>query len=125
MTERSGMAAILVLAVLLLGALLIVPLFGMTMWGPMMRGGMMGGWSCPIGAGCGNPTSSGWGFMFAAVLIPLVFIGILAVGVYFLLTSRSSADGSQAALKILDERYAKGEISKEQYLEMKQHLTKK
>jgi len=93
-------------------------MFGMRMRGPMMMGGgMMGGW--------GYPTRWGWGFMFARMLIPLLFIVLLIVGAYLLLTPRREPMESERAITILDERYAKGEITKEQYLEMKENLTKK
>ena len=78
---------------------------------------MMGGW--------GYPTRWGWGFMFARMLIPLLFIVLLIVGAYLLLTPRREPMESERAITILDERYAKGEITKEQYLEMKENLTKK
>ena len=119
MAQRSGFGIVLVLLVLVIGLLFVVPMLGMLMFGPMMGGGMMGGWSYPAGIG------RGWGFMFAGMLIPLVFVVLLIVGAYYLLTPRGETAGSEAALRILDERYARGEITKDQYVEMKQHLTKK
>jgi len=120
MAQRSGFGIVLALLVLVIGLLFVVPILGMLMFGPvMMGGGMMGGWSYPTGIG------RGWGFMFAGMLIPLVFVVLLVVGAYYLLTPRGETAGSEAALRILDERYARGEITKDQYLEMKQHLTKK
>jgi len=83
----------------------------------MMGGGMMGGW--------GYPGGFGWGFMFIGWLIPLLFVVLVVVGAYFLLAHRGVTGESERALTILNERYAKGEITKEQYLEMKQHLTRK
>jgi len=120
MAQRSGFGIVAVLVLLLIGLLVVVPMFGMFMWGPMMMGGgMMGRWGYSPGTGWG------WGFMFVGMLIPLAFIVLLIVGAYFLLTPRGERTESETALAILDERYAKGEITKEQYLEMKQHLTKK
>ena len=117
MSERSSTAVIVVVVLLLIGLLFILPMLGMWMWRPMMMGGgMMGGWSYPVGVG--------WGFMFLGMLIPLLFIGLLIIGAYYLVTSRSGASSSDAALRILDERYAKGEITEKQYLEMKQNLSK-
>jgi putative membrane protein len=118
--ERSDVGIlVLVLVILLIAVAFFVPMFGIGMWGPMMSGGgMMGGWGYPYG--------TGWGFMFAGMLIPLLFIILVVVGAYFLLSPRTgSRVESEKAISILNERYAKGEISKEQYLEMKENLTKK
>ena len=112
MVEKSSAGVVLV-ALLLAGLLLILPMFGMNMWGRMM----MGGWGCPAGMG--------WRFMFAGMPILLFFIVLIAVGAYFLLTHRGKAGENGKALAILNERYAKGEITKEQYLEAKQQLTSK
>jgi len=108
----------MVLVVLLIGLLLAVSVFGIIYWGPiMMGGGMMGGRGYPFGAG--------WGLMLTGMLIPLGFLILLIIGAYFLLVPRTEAAGNQGALAILDERFAKGEITKTQYLQMKGHLAKK
>ncbi|MBO8126604.1 MAG: SHOCT domain-containing protein [Firmicutes bacterium] len=58
--------------------------------------------------------------------LPLLFLGLILVGGYFLL--RSYLAGTQKALlgedprEILRKRYARGEISKEEYLAMKKDL---
>jgi putative membrane protein len=91
----------------------------------MMGWGMMGGWGAPNGYGWGYPTGLRRGFMLVGMLIPLALIGLLIVGAYLLLKFRVESTGSENALKILDERYAKGEITGEQYSETKQNLSKK
>jgi len=117
MAERSSVGIVVVLGLLFVGLVFLFSMFGMGMWGPMMGGGMMGGWGYPFGMG--------WGFAFAGMLIPLLFIVLLVVGVYLLLAPRGEPAESERALTVLNERYAKAEITKEQYLEMKEHLTKK
>ena len=117
MAERSSVGVVVVLALLLVGLLFIIPIVGMGLWGPMMGCGMMGGW--------GYPGGIGWGFTFVGMLIPFLFIILVVVGAYFLLAHRGETGESQRALTVLNERYAKGEITKEQYLEMKEHLAKK
>lgn len=118
MAERSSTATIVIVVLLLVGVLLLLPMFGMWMIGPMMMGGgMMGGWRHPFGAG--------WSLMLGGMLIPFLFIVLLVVGAYFLLTPRGQRVETERALAILNERYAKGELSKEQYLEMRGQLTKK
>ena len=125
MAQRSNYGIALLLVLLLIGVLFIVPMLGMFMWTRMMGGGMMGGWGAPDGYGWGYPTGMRWGFTFVSMLIPLAIIGLLIVGAYLLLKPRVDPGGSENALRILDERYAKGEITSEQYSEMKQTLSKK
>ncbi|UCD97269.1 MAG: SHOCT domain-containing protein [Candidatus Bathyarchaeota archaeon] len=66
----------------------------------------------------------GSGFMF---LIPIVFLALVMVGIYYFVP-RSPTNGrtlynhDQNALEILKERYARGEITREQYLRMKGEL---
>ena len=115
----------LLLVLLVVGVLFVVPMLGMFMWGPMMGGGMMGGWGAPGGYSWGYPTGMRLGFMFVGILAPLAFIGLLIVGAYLLLKPRVESAGSEDALRILDERYAKGEITSEQYSEMKKNLSDK
>ena len=73
----------------------------------------------------GYPTRVGWGFMFAGMLVLFFFIALLIVGAYLLLSHREHVGDNEKALSILNERYAKGELTEKQYLEMKGHLTKK
>jgi uncharacterized membrane protein len=63
--------------------------------------------------------------MSVSMLIPLGFIVLLIVGAYYFLTPRRDTAEAENALRILDERYAKGELTKAQYLEMKENITKK
>jgi putative membrane protein len=70
----------------------------------------------------------GWGFMFLGPL----FIILLAVALYFIITSslrRSTHThyshhypSRERAIEVLNERYAKGEISKEQFEQMKKDI---
>ncbi len=66
----------------------------------------------------------GWGSM---VLIPIAFLVLIAIGAYYLVTGsagtgRSASNRGGRALEILRERYAKGEITREQFLKMKREL---
>lgn len=125
MVQKSNSGIALLLVLLLVGVLFVVPMLGMFMWGPMMGGGMMGGWGAPGGYGWSYPTGMALGFRFVGILVPLAFIGLLIVGAYLLLKPRVEEAGSEDALRILDERYAKGEITSEQYSEMKKNLSDK
>jgi putative membrane protein len=118
MAERSGYRLLLILGLLLVVLLVIVPLFGMFMWAPMMMGtGMMGVW--------GYPGGMRWGAMMIGLPVLLLFVVLLIAGAYLLLAPRGQGSDSDTALKILNERYAKGEITTEQYVQMKQQLSKK
>jgi len=97
---------VIVVLIGILPVLMRVSLYGYTS-GMMM--GMMG---------------FGWGFMF---LIPLAFLVLIALGAYYLITeftkTGSASPGSgKGALEILKERYARGQITREQYLKMKEEL---
>jgi len=119
MSERSHYWPLVIVALLLVGLLIVVPLFGMFMWAPMM----MGGWN--HGFGWGYPGGMGWGAMIVGMLLPLLFMILLIVGAYLLLTNRGTPVETDVALKILNERYARGEISTQQYAEMKEQLSRK
>ena len=61
------------------------------------------------------------------ILIILPWIGFLFIIIY-LIVSYEEADAEEAienAQKVLDERYAKGEITREEYLQMKKDIEKK
>ena len=65
-----------------------------------------------------------WGFM---LLVPLLFLTLLAAGLYYLFTGfsrtgRFLTGEREDALEILKKRYAKGELTTEQYLKMKEEL---
>jgi len=66
----------------------------------------------------------GWWFM---PLIPIVFLVLIALGAYYLIAElaghgRSEYKCAGRSLEILMERYAKGEVTREQYLKMKEEL---
>lgn len=103
-----------VLAVVLLGPILMMG-FGGFMGGMMGFGGFPGGM---MGYGFG------WPFMF---LVPLAFVVLVVLGLYYLLSGQRSQGASAGytqseALRILKERYARGEITSEQYTKMKRDL---
>jgi len=109
MSKKKGdLIWLLVLLVVLVG---ILPLFMWWLWAGYMPGmmGMMG---------------YGWWF---TPLIAIMFLVLIALGAYYLITglvgegiSESKDEGR--ALEILKERYARGEITRKQYLKMKEEL---
>lgn len=88
--------------VVILGVILVVPLLSMSIWGfGMMGPGMMGRGMMPGGFG-----------VFSVLLVVLAGV-LLAVA----LTRRSA---SPDPLEVLKQRLARGEVTKEQYEELKQ-----
>ena len=62
----------------------------------------------------------GWGYM---AFLPFAFVGLLIVGAYLFLNELTkSGTASMPALDILNTRYARGDITREQYLRMKDEL---
>jgi len=110
MTEKKrDLIWLLVVFVVFFGILGILPMLMWRPWGGHMSGmvGMMG---------------FAWGFMF---LIPTVFLVLIALGAYYLIAELARQGRSESkgrALEILGERYARGEIPREQYLKMKEEL---
>ena len=112
--------------VLVLGVLILLVLLGPLLGGGMMGPGMMGsgGPGGPIGAG-----GWAWGLAMAlGALSMLAFWGALIVGVVLLVrwlagtTARSGAAPHESPLDILRRRYAAGEITREEYEQMRQVL---
>jgi len=70
----------------------------------------------------------GWGFMFLGPL----FMVLIAVAIYFIITSSSRRSthahyryhypSQGRAIEVLNERFAKGEITREQFLQMRQTM---
>ncbi len=70
----------------------------------------------------------GWGHMIFGSLMMILFWGGIALAVVLVIRSnRSSGEGSQSGRKspldILDERFARGEINKEEFEERKKLLS--
>jgi putative membrane protein len=64
----------------------------------------------------------GGGMMGVGMGIGLLFwVGVFVL-VYYLITDKKTAKNQNSALEILDKRYASGEISREEYLEMKKEI---
>ena len=60
---------------------------------------------------------------FGGPLLGLIWIGLIVVGVYLLVRYlRDRDDHGSRARGILDERYARGELSSEEYRERLDHL---
>ncbi len=100
--------------------LALVPLIGMCSgpYGPMRDG--YGGY------GMGPGMMGGYGYGYGGMLVGILFLILLGVAIYFIVQNvRSKNDIGQAKeshLDILKKRYAKGEITKEDFDRMKSEL---
>lgn len=63
-----------------------------------------------------------WGVVFMFLMMTLVIVGTVAVVRYFGRTTASGQRG-ETALETLKKRYAKGEIDKKEFVEMRKDLS--
>lgn len=97
---------------------------------PVYGYGMMDGWGPGYGYGMGPGMmgyGGGYGMLFGGLLWILILIGIIAAIMFLvrsLFSGRSVNTGNdgKTALEALGERYARGEIGREEYLEKKHDL---
>jgi len=104
--KETWLKVLIVILVVVIGMVTLVSLFGYGFGGTgMMGGGMMG---------------FGWLFM----ILPIIFVILLV----FALSNHNTPEcehqyyGPDSALKTLDRRYATGEISREEYLRIREDL---
>ena len=76
---------------------------------------MMGDWS---GWGWGM----GFGWIFMILFWAVVILGIVALGKWLFSVGGGRGGSGKSALNILEERYARGEIGREQYEQMRRDL---
>ncbi len=102
-----------IVAAIILGALVLLPVLGMSLWGGwgmmgpgMMGPGMMGRWGYGPGGGFGL----------------LTFLLLVAGVVLIVLAFARKEPKSSEPLEILKARLAKGEVTKEQFEELRQAL---
>lgn len=117
-----GIVLLIVLVILLLGGAGAMGFGGFGMMGP----GMMGGYGGMM-RGFGAP-----GFAYSPVgsILMLIFWAFIITGIVLLIVwvarnagrGTRSTSSSNSALEILQTRYAKGEITKDQYEEMRRAL---
>jgi putative membrane protein len=112
---------IVVLVLLLFGGVGMMGLGGFGMMGP----GMMGGYG---GYGMhGFGTSFGVGYTSVGAILALVFWALIIAGVVLLVawlfrSSGAATPAANSAMELLKARYAKGEITKEQFDAIKRDL---
>jgi putative membrane protein len=116
-----------ILGIVLIVVLVLVLFSGIGMMGMMGFGGygMMGGYG-GMGGMMGGYGAQGFGFNPLGTILSLVFWALIIGGIVLLVVwlarnagrTGLTAPSGDAALEILKTRYAKGEITKEQYEEM-------
>ena len=87
------------------------------MWGYGPQSGMMSGY--------GGYGGYGYGYGPLHMVIWVVILAAIAVGIYWLVRTfmppggRSHSAPRSAGLSLLEERYARGEVNREEYLQKK------
>jgi len=82
-------------------------------------GPMMGGWDRAGNYGC--VFGYGYGGMFMWIIF-LILIGLLIYFIFQSLKTKGSKMPDESPVDILKRRYAKGEITKEEYEKMKKDI---
>jgi len=104
---------------LLLLVLAALPLLTMCSW---PDGPMMGNWDRTGNYGCGFGFGYGYGGMFMGI----IFLLVLAAAIYFVVqairTKNVAGRTEETPLDIIKKRYAKGELTKEDFERMKNEL---
>ena len=125
----KNVGAILVIVLVVVLALLLLGGVGMMGFGGFGMGGMMGGYG-GYGGMMGGYGAQGFGFNPIGAILSLVFWALIIGGIVLLVvwlarnagrTTLGAAAG-ETPLDILKARYAKGEITKEQFDAIKRDL---
>jgi len=118
MSDRNSLW--IVLLVILVLVLFAGPLMFMGGWfmGPGMMGPGMMGWQ-----GYGYGYGFNWLGALLQIILVIIFLALIAFGIYYLVGAGKPAPSGRS-LEILKERYARGEISKEEYERIRQELSK-
>ena len=64
----------------------------------------------------------GWGMGLSWIFGLVILFGIILLIIQFFTKTNSSSEQEKTALDILKERYARGEINKEEFEEMKKNI---
>ena len=95
-------------------------------WNSGWRGGMFGGGG--FGGGCCGYSTFGWLAPLFGFLIFAGFLTLISFGIASLVKSSNNRstynNNPSAAFEILQSRYARNEITREQYYEMRDVLSK-
>ncbi|PKN76380.1 MAG: hypothetical protein CVU52_05050 [Deltaproteobacteria bacterium HGW-Deltaproteobacteria-10] len=83
-------------------------------------GSMMGGWDRAGGYGCS------FGYGYGGMFMGILFLILLAVAIYFIVQNirfkNVNGQANETPIDILKKRYAKGEITKEEFDRVKKEL---
>lgn len=107
---------------LIIGGIIVAILILLPLVFALISGWQAGGWGM-----MGPGMMGGFGLMWFMPIFFILFWGLVIWAVVALVRSRSEPGGSDsskadAALEVLKRRYARGEISKEEYEEKKRDL---
>jgi len=82
---------------------------------------MMDNWG-GYGLTYGNPGGGLFSFILAIIILAAIAVGVIALLRHMSPTAVSSAKSGVSALELLNQRYAKGEINKDEYQAIKKDI---
>lgn len=104
---------------LIVGGVVLAILIILPMVLGLVSGGQSGGWGM-----MGPGIMGGWGWMWFMPVLWLLFLGLIIWAIVAAVRGTGTSTGSSenSALEVLKKRYARGEISKEEFEEKKKDL---
>lgn len=124
--NRNDTRSVLMVVLAIIAVLVLLPVLAVLFMTPMMSGGILG-MSEAGGPGWGMMGGGSWWGWLLMLLFWILLVGGVALVMTWALRGNNPESGSalkgSEALELLNHRYARGEIDKEQYEQIKRDIS--